>query len=499
MTVRLYNTLTGQKEPFEPAEPDHARIYVCGPTVYDYAHLGHARCYVVYDVLVRHLRAEGMKVTYVRNITDVDDKILKRASETGTEPTALASRYADAYAEDMHRLGNLDPDVEPRVSTHLEDIVALVQRLIAGGHAYVSGGDVYFSVESFPEYGKLSHRDLAQMKLGASERLDETQTARKRHPADFALWKQSDAEAWGWESPWGRGRPGWHIECSTMSMKHLGDTLDLHGGGLDLVFPHHENEIAQSEAATGKPFARCWMHNGFVEVDKEKMSKSLGNFFTARDLYDRVEPEAIRYFMMTVHYRAPLNLDWTLDDAGNVTGFPQFEEAERRVAYLYKTKQRLDAVPLNRIVDAKASSPPEIGGFRHALRDSLNDDLNMPVALAKLADFLKAVNELCDQATKKKGKVARSAVEQAWTGFGALEAELGLGGQPADVVLLRIRDRGARARGLDASRIEQRIADRNEARKSKNFAEADRIRDELAGQGVELLDGPDGTNWAIQD
>jgi len=499
MNVRLYNTLTGQKEPFEPAEPDHARVYVCGPTVYDYAHLGHARCYVVYDVLVRHLRADGLKVTYVRNVTDVDDKILKRAAETGTEPTVLAARFADAYSEDMHRLGNLDPDVEPRVSTHLEDIFALVQRLVDGDHAYVSDGDVYFSVESFSDYGKLSHRDLGQMKLGASERLDETKAARKRHPADFALWKKSEEDAWGWDSPWGRGRPGWHIECSAMSMKHLGDTLDLHGGGLDLVFPHHENEIAQSEAATGKPFARCWMHNGFVEVDKEKMSKSLGNFFTARDLFDRVEPEAIRYFMMTVHYRAPLNLDWTLDDAGNVTGFPQFEEAERRVAYLYKTKQRLEGLPPKRVVDGDGPVPSDIAGFAAALRESLDDDLNMPVALAKLADFLKAVNELCDQAMKKKGKAARRAVEQARAGFRALEAELGIGTESADIILLRIRDRRAEAHGLESAAIERRIADRTEARKSKDFAEADRVRDELAEQGVELLDGPEGTGWTIAD
>ena len=498
MSVRLHNTLTGQKEPFEPAEPGHARIYVCGPTVYDYAHLGHARCYVVYDVLVRHLRSNGLRVTYVRNITDVDDKILNRASETGDEPTALAARFAEAYAEDMHRLGNLDPDVEPRVSTHLEDIFALVQRLIDRDHAYVADGDVYFSVESFPEYGKLSHRDLSQMKLGASDRLDEAQTARKRHPADFALWKKSAEGAWGWESPWGRGRPGWHIECSAMSMKHLGDTLDLHGGGLDLVFPHHENEIAQSEAATGVPFSRCWMHNGFVEVDKEKMSKSLGNFFTARDLFERVEPEAIRYFMMTVHYRAPLNLDWTLDDEGNVTGFPQFEEAERRVAYLYKTKQRLSDLPAKRIVDA-GDAPAELTGFSEALREALDDDLNMPVALAKLADFLKSVNEVCDQTTRKKGKAARAAVDAATRGFEALTAELGLGAQDAAEVLLRIRDRRAKARGLDAAWIESRIEARADARKSKDFAEADQIRDELGEKGVELLDGPEGTGWTITD
>ena len=499
MSVRLQNTLTGRKEPFEPAEPGHARIYVCGPTVYDYAHLGHARCYVVYDVLVRHLRANGLDVTYVRNITDVDDKILKRASEVGTEPTELAARFADAYAEDMHRLGNLDPDVEPRVSTHLEDIFALVSRLIDRGHAYPSTGDVYFSVESFPEYGKLSHRALEQRTVGARDRLDEAHAARKRHPADFALWKKSEEGAWGWDSPWGRGRPGWHIECSAMSMKHLGETLDLHGGGLDLVFPHHENEIAQSEAATGRPFARCWMHNGFVEVDKEKMSKSLGNFFTARDLFERVEPEAIRYFMMTVHYRAPLNLDWTLDEAGNVTGFPQFEEAERRVAYVYKTKQRLTELPQKRIVEGEAPVSAELAGFQDALRGALDDDLNMPVALAKLADFLKSVNELCDQAMRKKGKAARAAVDAAKAGFGALAAELGIGAQDADAVLRRIRDRRAADRGLDASWVEERISARAAARAAKAFAEADRIRDELATRGVELLDRADGTGWTIED
>jgi cysteinyl-tRNA synthetase len=284
-----------------------------------------------------------------------------------------------------------------------------------------------------------------------------------------------------------------------MSMKHLGDTLDLHGGGLDLVFPHHENEIAQSEAATGKPFARCWMHNGFVEVDKEKMSKSLGNFFTARDLFDRVEPEAIRYFMMTVHYRAPLNLDWTLDDAGNVTGFPQFEDAERRLAYLYKTKQRLEGLPANRVVDQNGATASEIAGFGEALSQALDDDLNMPVALAKLSDFLKAVNELSDQAMRKKGKASRASIAQAAAGFRALEAELGIGVEPAERILTRIRDRRAKARGLDASAIESRIADRTAARKSKDFAEADRIRDELAARGVELLDGAEGTGWTISD
>jgi cysteinyl-tRNA synthetase len=497
MTLRLYNTLTSRKESFEPAEPGHARVYVCGPTVYDYAHLGHGRSAIVYDVLVRHLRANRLKVTFVRNVTDVDDKILKRAAETQTEPTALASRFAKAYTDDMHRLGNLDPDIEPRVSTHIDDIIALVQRLVDGSHAYVSDGDVYFAVESFPEYGKLSHRDLDQLKLGASERLDEEQTARKRHPADFALWKQSEPGALGWESPWGRGRPGWHIECSTMSMKHLGDTLDIHGGGLDLVFPHHDNEIAQSEAATGKLFSRFWMHNGFVEVDKEKMSKSLGNFFTARELFDRVEPEAIRYFMMTVHYRAPLNLDWTLDEAGNVTGFPQFEEAEHRLEYLYKTKERLRSIPPNRITDGSEGAPEEISGFPDSLGNALDDDLNMPIALAQLAEFLRAVNELCDSAAQKKGKAARDAIEAAVAGFEALDRELGLGGQDASSLLVGIRDRRVLRRGLDPGNIEARIAARTAARKAKSFQEADRIRNELKDLGVELFDSPKGTTWTI--
>ena len=282
-------------------------------------------------------------------------------------------------------------------------------------------------------------------------------------------------------------------------MKHLGDTLDLHGGGLDLVFPHHENEIAQSEAATRKPFSRCWVHNGFVEVDKEKMSKSLGNFFTARDLFERVEPEAIRYFMMTVHYRAPLNLDWTLDEEGNVTGFPQFEEAERRVAYVYKTKQRLSELPDKRIVESDAEAPEELTGFPRALGSALDDDLNMPVALAKVADFLKVVNELCDQAMRKKGKAARAAVEAAHRGFEALGNELGIGTEEPGDVLLRIRDRRANAKGLEAGWIEERIAARTEARKAKDFAQADGIRQELASRGVELLDGPEGTDWTIQD
>ena len=359
MALTLYNTLTSKKERFAPQDPALARIYVCGPTVYDYAHLGHARCYVVYDVLVRHLRATGQALTYVRNVTDIDDKILARSKEKGEAPSALTERMTAAFHEDMDALGCVRPDLEPRVSDHLREIVALIERLIAGGAAYAVEGDVYFRVRAFAEYGKLSHRTLASLQEGASRRTDDAEKRKKEDPADFALWKGAPESEWGWSSPWGHGRPGWHIECSAMSMKHLGETLDLHGGGLDLVFPHDENEIAQSEAATHATFARHWMHNGFVEVDKTKMSKSLGNFFTAREVFRQHEPEAIRFAMLTVHYRSPLNLDWTIDDAGQVTGFPIVEEAERRIEYVYTTRQRLAAIDPARIA-AEGSVPDAI-------------------------------------------------------------------------------------------------------------------------------------------
>jgi len=497
MALRLYNTLHSKKEPFEPAEPGKARIYVCGPTVYDYAHLGHARCYVVYDVLVRHLRATGTAVLYVRNVTDIDDKIVKRSAESGEEATVLAERFRQAYAEDMARLGNVVPDAEPKVSEHLDEIRALVQKLIDGGHAYASDGDVYFSVESFAEYGKLSHRRLEQMELGKSGRGSDEEKARKRHPADFALWKKSPDGEPAWPSPWSEGRPGWHIECSAMSMQYLGETFDLHGGGLDLVFPHHENEIAQSESATGKPFVTLWMHNGFIEVNKEKMSKSLGNFFTARELFKRVEPEAVRYFMLTCHYRAPLSLDWDVDESGQVTGFPQFEEAERRVEYVYSTISRLAAIPESRIASSDAPVAPELEAYPEALRGALDDDLNMPAALARTAEMLKAVNELAERAKGKKGTVTQAAVASARRNLDALRRTLGIGEQEPEQVLSRIRDRRALARGLSREEVEARIGARADARKAKDFGKADAIRDELLTLGVELLDGAGGTDWRI--
>lgn len=497
MALRLHNTLSGKKEDFQTVEEGVARIYVCGPTVYDYAHLGHARCYVVYDVLVRHLRASGYRVIYARNYTDVDDKILNRAAERGEQPAALAARFIDAFEEDMERLGCARPDIEPKVSEHIPEIVALIERLIERGHAYQSGGDVYFSVESFGEYGKLSHRSADALKAGASERLSKEELERKKHPADFALWKGGEFEGATYQSSFGPGRPGWHIECSAMSMKHLGETLDLHGGGLDLVFPHHENEIAQSECATGKTFSNCWVHNGFVEVDKEKMSKSLGNFFTARELFNRYEPEALRYFVMSVHYRSPLSLDWELGEDGNASAFPSIEEAEHRLEYLYRARERLTAIPEGRIKPVEAPTPREISDLEGRILRALNDDLNMPVALSEVAEFLRGVNELADRAMAKKGSITRAAFEEAEAGFGAIARILGLGLASAPQILERIRDRRAEQRGLSREEIESMIAARVEARVAKDFAKADAIRVELSALGVELHDGPEGTRWTL--
>jgi cysteinyl-tRNA synthetase len=497
MPLSLYDTLTAKKKAFEPLRPGQVGIYVCGVTVYDYIHIGHARSGTVFDVLVRHLRESGYTVTYVRNITDIDDKIIKRANETGEEPLAVAKRFTDAFHEDMTLLKIAAADIEPKVSDHLAEIYALIERLIEKGFAYQAGGDVYFSVSRFPGYGKLSHRSLVSLAVGASGRLSEAEVERKRDPADFALWKAAKPGELCWDSPWGKGRPGWHIECSAMSMRYLGESFDLHGGGLDLVFPHHENEIAQSEAATGKPFANFWIHNGFVEVAKEKMSKSLGNFFTVRECYRFVEPEALRYFALTVHYRAPLNLDWTVDEAGQVSGFPAVAEAERRVEYIYRTQLRLRAIAPKRIRDNLTEVPDEIAFFHKRLAAALDDDLNMPVALAATHEFLKQVNELAEPSGRKKRPIARIAIQAAESGFAVLGRVLGLGTDDPSQFLSRVRERRAKSRGVTLSEIEDAIEQRIAARRNRDFASADAIRNRLTEKGIELMDGPDGTTWHI--
>jgi cysteinyl-tRNA synthetase len=503
--IQFHNTLTQSLEPFVPITPGKVKLYLCGLTTYDHAHAGHARVNVVFDVLVRFLRARGLEVTFVRNITDVDDKILNRAKELGEEPTQFSGRMAEVNAGELAAVGCMKPDIEPRVSTHIGEIVDLTQRLLEKNIAYrvktAVGEDVYFSVRSFENYGKLSRRNIDDLRSGARVEVGDV----KRDPLDFALWKGCDAASWGFDSPFGRGRPGWHIECSAMSMKYLGEQFDIHAGGMDLIFPHHENEIAQSEAASGKAFARYWLHNGFLTVDQEKMSKSLGNFVTIKDVLERNDGEALRYLILGTHYRGPLGFDVDKKADGRVV-FPGVDEAERRVEYLYSTRESL--VPLA----AEASGEP-VGKRFEAIRriakeapdrllSTLDKDLNTPQALAVVAEIAKAGNDLAAQVAKAKKDPAaaaegRGTAKLLLDAFDRCLAPLGLLQAPADAFFSRTQERRLAARKLDRSAVDAKVGARNEARAAKDFARSDAIRDELTQMGVEILDGPTGTTWKV--
>jgi cysteinyl-tRNA synthetase len=502
--IHLYNTMTQKLEPLEPAEPGHVRLYVCGPTTYDHAHAGHARTFIGFDVLVRFLRARGYRVTFVRNVTDVDDKIMHRARERGEAPLEFSRRMSLVNAEEFRACGCLAPDAEPRVSESIDDIVKLVADLMAKDAAYVAatpvGRDVYFAVRAFPAYGKLSHRVLDDLLAGARVEPGEA----KRDPLDFALWKASGEGELGWESPWGRGRPGWHIECSAMAARQLSPHFDIHGGGMDLIFPHHENEIAQSEAAWGAPFARIWMHSGFLNVDAEKMSKSLGNFVTIGQVLERNDGDALRYYVLGAHYRGPINFDVEKRPDGRVV-FPGLDEAERRVEYLYTTR---DAA-LATAAGAEASPGNDDANAR-ALRDApervlaaLDNDLNTSVALSIVGEVARIGNEVV-QATRarKDPRALASARALAASAVAALDgcvAPLGLLQAPAEDFFARAQARRLRLRNLDAAWVDARVKERNDARAAKDFARGDAIRAELAALGVELQDvpGAGGTTWRV--
>ncbi len=500
MALRLHNTLTQRVEAFQPREPGRASMYVCGVTPYDKAHAGHARVYVVFDVLARHLRARGFEVTYVRNVTDVDDKILARAKETGEEPTTFSARMWDAAARDLRAIGCGTPEHEPRVSTHIAEVVALIESIIAAGHAYVvdtkKGKDVYFEVRSFPPYGKLSHRKIDDLLAGA--RVDPSDV--KRDPLDFALWKGCEESDWGFASPWGKGRPGWHIECSAMAAKYLGQHFDIHCGGMDLVFPHHENEVAQSECVWGPEFAKYWLHNGFLNVDSEKMSKSLGNFVTIEDVLVRNDPEGLRYFLLGTHYRGPLGFDIDKQTSGRVV-FPGVDEAERRVDYLYTTLESLRRAAQ----DASAGEGPAalkaqsklVSAAREAVLTALDKDVNTPQALAVVADLAKAGNEIATFAIKKKDASARALAAAAAKALTESCDALGLLQAPIEAFFTRTRDQRLRIRGLDAGVIDDKVKARDLARASKDFARADALRAELLAMGVDVSDGDAGSVWRL--
>ncbi len=477
MPIRVYNSLTRRKEEFKPIEPGEVRMYVCGPTVYDLSHIGHARSAVAFDVIYRYLRYRGYRVRYTRNYTDVDDKIIKRAMDEGTDSSMVAERYIKAFDEDMACLGVETPTYTPRATESIKKMIEIISGLIDRGYAYTVDGDVFFCVRRFNDYGKLSGKNIDELASGARIEVDE----RKKDPLDFALWKKSKpGEPW-WDSPWGRGRPGWHIECSAMCLEWLGETIDIHGGGKDLIFPHHENEIAQSEALTGRPFVRYWLHNGFVNIDKVKMSKSLGNILNIRDVVRVHTPEAVRFFLLSSHYRSPI--DYTASS---------LREAEKALDRFYTTLKRMEEdFGINntsvRRTDVEERMKPVV--------DAMDDDFNTAEAIGYVFEEVNRANRLMDMAgnrgMKGEWREELAIIREVFREAGGF---LGVFSRRPEEYFDDVRSRIT----VPVEEIERLVDERNRARKEKNFELADRIRDGLRKQGIILEDTPKGTIWKVR-
>ncbi|MCB9740623.1 MAG: cysteine--tRNA ligase [Deltaproteobacteria bacterium] len=484
---RLYNTLSRQTEDFEPLRPGHVGLYVCGMTVYDHIHVGHARAMVVFDTFVRYLRHRDWEVTFVRNFTDVDDKIIRRAGEIGDDPVALAARYIAYFHRDVANLGLGMPDAEPRVSTSIDAIVELIEALVRRGYAYQSEGSVWFAVENFDGYGKLS-----------GQKLDELRSAEempgKRHPADFALWKAAKPGEPTWPSPWGDGRPGWHIECSAMAKASLGDTIDIHGGGLDLVFPHHENEVAQSECGNGAHFARYWMHNGLLTMASgQKMGKSLGNVINVHDALDRFPAEALRLYYLQNHYRSPL--PWGDEALPDALGMLARLYEAREVAESFGGEEDAERVVSD--LGEDAATVWKLGNaFADRFHEALDTDFNTAAALAHLFELSRAINRLGNH--KKAKKRAGSVVAPALTAFALCGKALGLMNQTSLAFDEEVKSKRLAALGVDPSRVDGLLEERTAARAAKDWARADAIREELDGLGVVVMDAADGVRWRVR-
>jgi cysteinyl-tRNA synthetase len=485
--MQIFNSFTRKKEEFVPLTPGKVSMYVCGITAYDYCHIGHARSAVVFDVLVRYLRYIGLDVTFVRNFTDVDDKIINRANREGSDSETIARTYIDAFHEDMARLGILPADIEPKATEHIAEMIKLCEDLIAKGHAYATpSGDVYFRVRSYAKYGQLSGRNIEDLISGARIEPGEE----KEDPLDFALWKGAKPGEPSWTSPWGQGRPGWHIECSAMSERYLPLPFDIHGGGQDLTFPHHENERAQSEAATDKQFVRYWVHNGFVQINSEKMSKSLNNFVTIRDILANYLPEVLRFFLITKHYRSPL--DYTAD---------ALEETERALKRIYLTKAAAEA----HVAGTKWSATPlpaEIVVESTALEakwdEAMADDMNTAAALGHIFVLMKIVNRILDDKTLKKSADGRDLIRHALKLFERWGEVLGLFQMDSATFLTQLKDSRIKRRKIDTALIEAKLAQRQEARAAKDFARSDAVRDELLALGVTIQDTAQGPQWDVE-
>ncbi len=485
-TLRIHNTLTGKKEPLQPIEPGHVKLYVCGITSYDYCHIGHARSTLVFDMIVKYLRYCGYTVTFIRNFTDIDDKIIARAAEKNTSPKELAERFITEFHADMDALGVDRPTHEPKATENVDEMIALISELVANGSAYEAGGDVYYVVESFSEYGKLSGRNLEEMRAGARIAVND----RKRNPLDFTLWKAARPGEPSWESPWGPGRPGWHIECSAMSRKFLGTTFDIHGGGQDLIFPHHENEIAQSEGAHHEPFANLWIHNGFVTIKDEKMSKSLGNFLTIRDVRNHVHPEVLRLFIYSTHYRNPLDFSETA-----------LTEAATGLDRLYTTAAACDALSTKAVSDGAprvlaAKDRTKLENLERRFREAMDNDFNTARAQGIFFDTARSLGRALHALPEPANRSEVALITGCATKLRELAAIMGLlTEQPAAFLKARKQQRIA-ALEISVDEIDRCIAERLAARAAKDWEKSDRIRDQLLARGVVLNDGPEGTTWS---
>lgn len=463
MTIQIFNSLTRQKEPFIPLEEGKVKMYVCGPTVYNYIHIGNSRPVIVYDTVRRYLQYAGYEVKFVSNFTDVDDKIIKAANELGEETSVLTDRFIAAYFEDITALGCQKADAHPRVTEHMDDIIAFIKVLIDKGYAYESQGDVYYRTRKFNGYGKLSHQSIDDLKVGARIEAGE----KKEDPLDFALWKAAKAGEIKWASPWGEGRPGWHIECSVMAREHLGDTIDIHAGGQDLTFPHHENEIAQSEAHNDKTFARYWMHNGYINIDNEKMSKSLGNFILVNDIRKQIDPQVLRFFMLSVHYRNPINFAQDLVEAAK-SGLDRIRTSYTNVEHRLTSSASLG--------DNSEQWLEKISQIKVDFENAMNDDFNTANAVSALFELSHIANVYLNEANTDKE---------------VLQAILTMFDTIGNVLGIHIKVEA----GLLDEEIEALIEERNEARKNRDFARSDEIRDQLLGMDIVLEDTRQGTRW----
>nr|WP_321466951.1 cysteine--tRNA ligase [uncultured Desulfobulbus sp.] len=485
MSIKIYNTLSRKKEPLRPLEEGHVKLYVCGITSYDYCHIGHARSALVFDMVVRYLRHRGYKVTFVRNFTDIDDKIIKRANEQSIDSGALALRFINEFYTDMDALGTLRPDLEPKATEHIQEMIDLIQELVDKGMAYPADGDVYFRVEKFDGYGQLSGRGLEDMQAGARVEVND----RKEHPMDFVLWKGAKPGEPKWPSPWGDGRPGWHIECSAMSRKYLGDTFDIHGGGKDLVFPHHENEIAQSCGASGKAFAKMWMHHGFVTIKDEKMSKSLGNFLTIRDVLKQYEPEVLRLFIFSTTYRNPLDFtEAALQDA--VSGLARMYECLAKVDELQAAGDGQSV-----ITDKDRQN---LEALTERFHQAMDNDFNTAQALAHLFDAIKGINKILRVLPEQPAAADVAILKTTAATFRELAGVLGLVQQSPAEVVARNKAKMLAEIDLNEDEINVLIERRNQARAAKDWAASDEVRDQLLAHNIVLKDGPEGTSWEVK-